>query len=213
MAILHNIFGKSSASPDPVSFDVSRYEFQGVRDRVKVWHTGAGDALGLYFFARQPDIPSGLASTLQLRESYASRLGDKFRVIECRVQALDGVSAVGLIVGGLDPQTGGSVYIGSLTLPFRDFSYVIKMQTYERGDTGLRETMLIDRALGNGTGSIQDGLFVPNDWSFDDEQFDSLVPDHPLPRLRREIKSLAQSVKIAEQVKRKAAFALPPEID
>ena len=212
MGILRNIFGKHPASPDSVTFDVSRYEYQGVRDGAKVWHTPDGDGLGIYFFQRQPDIPSGLASVLQLRESYSSKIGNKFRVIECQVKPFDNVPTVWLVVGGLDEQTRGSVYVGSLTIPFRDFSYVIKMQTHERDTTGMREAMLVARALGDGTGKIQDGKFVPNGWSFDDERFDNLLPQHPLSRLRQELRLVARSVKIDEKVKRKDPFDLPQDV-
>jgi hypothetical protein len=212
MGILRNIFGGQSASPDSVTFDVSLYEFQGVRDGAKVWHTADGDGLGIYFFRKRPDIPIGLASTAQLRGSYSSKLGDKFRVVDCRVQPLDEIPSVRLIVGGLDQKSGGAVFVGSLTIPFRDFSYVIKMQTHERGVTGMREAILVEQALRNGTGSVLDGKFVPNGWSFDDEQFDALLPKHPLSRLRHELRLIAESVRIDEKVKRAEPFDLPQDV-
>jgi hypothetical protein len=209
MGIFRNIFGGQPASPDSVTFDVSRYEFQGVRDGAKVWHTADGDGLGIYFFHKKPDIPVGLTSTLQLRESYSSAHGDKFRVVDCCVQPLDEIPSVRLIIGGLDQKSGGAVFVGSFTIPFRDFSYVIKMQTHERGVTGMREAILVEQALRDGTGSIQDGKFVAHGWSVDDERFDNLVPKHPLSRLRQELRLIAESVHIDEKVKHEAPFNLP----
>ena len=212
MGILRNIFGKQSASPDSVTFDVSRYEYQGVRDGAKVWHTAEGDGLGIYFFRKRPDIPVGLASISQLRESYSSMLGDKFRIIDCFVQPLDEIPSIRLVAGGPDPKSGGAVFVGSLTIPFRDFSYVIKMQTYERGVTEMREAIWVEQALRNGTGSIQDGKFVAHGWSVDDEQFDNLLPKHPLSRLRQELRLIAESVRIDEKVKRAEPFDLPQDV-
>ena len=64
MGIFSNLFGKPPGpSPESVTFDVSRFSYQGVRDGAKVWHTAAGDGLGIYFFGRTPDIPAGLAGT------------------------------------------------------------------------------------------------------------------------------------------------------
>ncbi len=209
MGIFRNIFGGQPASPDSVTFDVSRYEFQGVRDGAKVWHTADGDGLGIYFFHKKPDIPVGLTSTLQLRESYSSALGDKFRVVDCCVQPLDEIPSVRLIIGGQDQKSGGAVFVGSFTIPFRDFSYVIKMQTHERGVTGMREAILVEQALRDGTGSIQDGKFVAHGWSVDDERFDNLVPKHPLSRLRQELRLIAESVHIDEKVRHEAPFNLP----
>lgn len=209
MGIFRNIFGGQPASPDSVTFDVSRYEYQGVRDGVKVWHTADGDGLGIYFFHKTPDIPSGLTSTARLRENYVSMLGDKFRVVDCCVQPLDEIPSVRLIVGGLDQKSGGAIFVGSFTIPFRDFSYVIKMQTQERGVTGMREAILVEQALRDGTGSIQDGKFAAHGWSFDDAKFDNLVPKHPLSRLRIEFRIIAESVRIDKKVKRAARFDLP----
>jgi hypothetical protein len=211
MGILRNIFGGTSVSPDSVTFDVSRYEYQGVRDGAKVWHTADGYGLGLYFFDKRPDVPSGLTSASQLRDNYSSLLGDKFRVIDCKVQSSDKVPSVWLIVGGLEPASKAAVYVGSITVPFHDFSFVIKMQAAERGTTGMREAMLVARALNDGTGSIQDGKFVPHGWSVDDEQFDKLLPKHPLSRLRQELKIIAGSLRIDEKVKRATPFDLPQD--
>ena len=41
----------------------------------------------------------------------------------------------------------GIAYIGSVTLPFRDYSYVIKIQAAEVGVTGMRETIVADKLI------------------------------------------------------------------
>jgi hypothetical protein len=207
MGIFANILGEQP-STESVTFDASKYEYQGVRDGAKVWHTADGDGLGIYFFRKTPDIPQGLATTSQLRENYSSMLGEKFRVIECRVLPVDNIPAVWLVIGGQDGDNRGSVYVGSLTIPFGDFSYVIKMQAHERGTTGTREAIFVAQALRNGTGSVQDGKFVAQGSSADDEQFDNVVPKHPLSRLRRELRAIAGSVRIDEKVKRATPFDL-----
>jgi hypothetical protein len=199
------------ATPDSVTFDVSRYEYQGVREGIKVWHTPEGDGLGLYFFTRRPDIPSGLTSTSQLHEHYSAKIDSNSRVIDCKVQRFDDTPCVWTIVGNNDATTKSSVYVGSLTIPFQNFSYVIKMQSPERGITGIREAMLIANSLKTGTGAVHNGQFVPEGWSFDDEQFDRLLPQHPLSRLRRELRLIAQSVKIDVKVKREEPFDLPQD--
>lgn len=212
MEILRNIFGKPAVSPDSVIFDTSRYEYQGVHDGAKVWHTEDGYGLGIFHFLCKPDIPNGLSNVSQLQESYAGRLNGQFKIVECLVQPLDGIPSVRLILRGTDPQTNGSVYVGSFTIPFREFSYVIKMQAAERGTTGMREALLVAQALNNGTGSVQDGKFVPHGWSVDDAHFDSLVPKHPLSRLREELRAIAKSLRINENVKKAASFDLPQNV-
>ena len=150
MGILSNIFGKRpSASPDAVTFDASRYEFQGDRDGARVWFLPEGGGVGLYFFPRKPDLPAA-ASTEHLREFYANQMGGQLQVVECRVLPIDGVRSIRLIAKSIDEQTRGALYLGSLTIPFRDFSFVIKIQCSEQGTTGMREALLVAEALNKG---------------------------------------------------------------
>ncbi len=208
MGFLSTINGqRPSASPDSVKFDASRYDLQGDRGGARVWFLPEGGGVGLYFFPVKPDLPTA-ASPDQLREFYAAKMGEKLQPVECRVVPLDGVRGVWLIGKGLNEQTRGAIYIGSLTIPFRDFSFVIKIQCYEQGVTGMREALLVDEALRNGTGRIEGGRFVPIGWSFDDEQFDDRLPQHPLSRLRRELRHVASSVQIESTVRGAPRFEL-----
>jgi len=210
MGILSNIFGRRpSASPDSVTFDASRYDFQGDRDGARVWILSEGGGVGLYFFPHKPDLPMRAASVREVRDSYTARMGRNLQVVECRILPLDGVPSIWLIAKGLDEQTRGAVYLGSLTIPFRDFSFVIKIQCQEQGATGMREALLVDEALQKGTGRVEGDRFVPSGWSFDDEQFDDKLPQHPLSRVRRELRHIASSVHIEAKVKDKPRFELP----
>ena len=152
-----------------------------------------------------------MASTDQLREYYTTEMGGQHQVVECRVLPLDGVRSIWLIVKGQDQQTRGAVYLGSLTIPFREFSFVIKIQCQEQGITGMREALLVMEALRNGTGRIEEERFVPLGWSFDDEQFDGRLPQHPLSRVRRELSTIASSVRIEPIVRQEPRFELPQD--
>jgi hypothetical protein len=210
MSVFKSIFGgNSSASLDSVKFDASRYNFQGDRDGTRVWFLPGGGGVGLYFFPRKPDLPSGAKSIRQLTEFYTAQMDGQLEVVECRVLALDGVRSVWLIAKGLDEQTRGAVYLGSLTIPFRDCSFVIKIQCQEQGVTGMREALLTAEALQKGTGRVEGDRFVPSGWSFDDEQFDEKLPRHPLSRVRRELRHIASSVQIEPKVRNAAPFELP----
>jgi hypothetical protein len=209
MGILSNIFGqRPSASPDSVTFDTSRYQFQGDRDGARVWFLPEGGGVGLYFFPRKPDLPAVGASLEQLREFYVAQMAGQLQLVECRVQPADGVRSIWLIAKGQDEKTRGAVYLGSLTIPFRDFSFVIKIQCQEHGVTGMREALLVSESLGNGTGRIENGQFVPSGWSFDDEQFDDRIPKHPLSRVRRELRHIVGSLRIQPAIRNAAAFDL-----
>jgi hypothetical protein len=209
MGIFGKIFGQCpSPSLDSVTFDAALYAFQGDDDGARIWFLPEGGGVGLYFFPCKPDLPAA-ASTESLREFYAAQMGEQLQAVECRVVSLDGVRGIWLIAKGLDEQTGGAVYLGSLTIPFRDFSFVIKIQCEEQGVTGTREALLVEEALRNGTGRIEGDRFVPVGWSFEEEQFDERLPEHPLSRVRRELRHIASSVRIASTVKEEARLELP----
>jgi hypothetical protein len=209
MGFLSTIFGqRPPGSLDSVTFDACRYEFRGDRDGARVWFLPEGGGVGLYFFPRRPDLPT-VESTEQLREFYAAQMGGRLPVVECRVLPLDGVPSIWLIAKSLDEHTRGAVYFGSLTIPFQDFSFVIKIQCREQGVTGMREALLVDEALRKGTGRVEGDRFVPVGWSSDDEQFDDILPQHPLSRVRRELRRIASSVQIVPTVRNAARFGLP----
>jgi hypothetical protein len=210
VSIFSNIFGlRPSASPDSVKFDASRYQFQGDRNGARVWFLQEGGGVGLYFFSCKPDLPMRAASVVQLRDSYTTRMDGKVHVVECRVLPLDGVPSIWLITKGQDEKSRAAVYLGSLTIPFRDFSFVIKIQCQEQGATGMREALLVDEALKNGTGRVEGSRFVLSGPSFDDEQFDDRFPQHPLSRVRRELRHIASSVHIEQKVRNEPRFELP----
>ncbi len=103
----------------------------------------------------------------------------------------------------------GMTYVGSYTIPFRDSSYVIKIQCEERGTTGIREAILVDRGLKSGDITIGDSGNIVGDFAPDDEVYDKDFPDHPLSRCRRGLCMISSSLSVAEDVKRLPRFDLP----
>jgi hypothetical protein len=65
------------------------------------------------------------------------------------ITEIDGCRAIKMIVR-VPQQPSGVAHLGSLTLPFRDFSFVVKMQCAESGLIGVREAIIFDELLGNG---------------------------------------------------------------
>src|SRR5262245_54009281 len=127
-----------------IQFDASRYSFQGNRNGIQVWHLPDGGGLGLYSFDKKPDIPQNAASVSELQAYYEQLAQGGMQLVECGIIRLDGVQGSRLIAKAQEPR-GPSIYLGSLTIPFRDFSYVIKLQCAEEGATGIREAFLTNR--------------------------------------------------------------------
>jgi hypothetical protein len=106
----------------------------------------------------------------------------------------------------------GMTYVGSLTIPFRDFSFVVKVQCEERGITGGREAVLLTRWLE--THDLPAVLGDPTDlpdWHPESEEFDAEFPGHPISRVRRVLRRVCDSLVIDEGVASAAGFPLPAE--
>jgi hypothetical protein len=145
--------GDAKPSIDAVRFDTTGYEFHGELQpgRLRVWWTPEGDGLGVHFFPLPPDLPSGAASVDELAAFYFGMLGDSGgKLVETRVVAAGGCPAVRGIVS-LPQQPSGRSYIGSLTVPFRDFSFVPQVPVHrERDDDGRQRGDIARPQLGEG---------------------------------------------------------------
>lgn len=186
---------------------------------VKAWRRETGDVLSAHFFDLAPDISAPLEDLDGIRAMYREMLtASGAALVSADVLDAAGVSAVQLVCKA--PQKpSGMTYIGSLTLPFAAFSFVLKVQSFEVGMTGLRDTIVFARsgiAIEGGTapGWAQD----PYDPSYrapllrnlaDDERWDEQFPDHPLSRARKIIRHLVETARLDERVLQAPRFTGP----
>jgi hypothetical protein len=185
-------------SIEAVTFDASEMKAMTEENtiQVHVWLTVENDILTLNYFPIAPDIPSNFKDMGLLQDGYRKMISSESALIEAEAVKVDGCQALWLILRkNLQPH--GTIYLASLTIPFRDFSFVAKVQCDERGITGMRESMAsADIAM------KKDGL--DERWNFrerwiddiydsrlhegrlrnvsDDEKYDSKLPNHPLSR-------------------------------
>lgn len=212
---------------DFITFTDAGFVPQGDVDGIRVWHTPQGDGLGLYFFALPPDIKADLNNVQDVRNFCRAAMSSaNSGLIEADVVLLDGCRALQSITKQLQPQ-GGMIYIGSLILPFRDFSYVVKVQCAEWGVTGVREAAVLDALLGSGQIDLDqmgDGGEIPG-WAQDpydagvktplmrnlaeDPRYDAQFADHPLSRARAVLRQVQASLHIAPEAKTAPPFVFP----
>ena len=199
---------KPYATLDSLSFDASRYHYQGDADGKRTWLTPAGDGIGVLYFPTRPGLPAQVHSIAELEQFYQERVcNDDVRMSEFNLVTADGIRCIWMILKvSLKPT--GMVYLGSLTLPFAQFSYVIKMQCIERGVAGLRETMLLLKAQQDGSVTIGEDGNITGAWNPDDAIHDAEFPDHPLSRLRAEFTHIVTSLQVGEAIKNEARFDL-----
>lgn len=222
-----------------ISFDDSGWRFhrqsQDDADNARFWtNEENGDSLSLQYFAAPPDIPAPLEEIDKIHDMHrdiAKSCGGA--IIQVDTVAVDeSIPAIKAIIKQPQQPTG-MTYVGSLTLPFRDSSYVFRMQCREVGMTGMRETcvamMGAEPSEGSGGAWSLSSLPKANEWSQDpydpsvrgplmrnkaeDEAYDEKFPTHPLSRLRRQLSRMQESIRVAGDTKAQPAFLGPTARD
>jgi hypothetical protein len=213
-------------SRTPITFDETGFERQGERDGVVVWFTPNGDGLGLFHYAIPPDIGADLKSVDSVRAFYRESIRESgLGVIEIETVVVDGITAVRTLFK-IAQEPAGRTYLGALTLPFQQFSYVLKVQCEEHGITGLRDTLVLTSLMHSGETDIDASTGVPAGWLDDPydlheagpmtrnkserPEYDSQFPDHPLSRARRVLDHLERTVIVDDEIKRQPGFAWHP---
>ncbi len=200
-----------------VTFDASRFHSQGERDGARVWHTPAGDGIGVFYFSLKPDIEADVRSLEKIRQAARSRVtAAGAAIIEVETTTIDGCLALRQIIK-VPQQPHGMAYVGSLLLPFRDFSFVIKVQCQEHGTTGMRDAIILNEALGDRRVTVDPDRKELEGWMRDPydpalrrgfhwnlseaREYDVRFPNHPLSRLRPVLTHLELTLRATKEVK------------
>jgi hypothetical protein len=204
--------GAAQTSLDAVRFDDIGYAFQGEPQpgKLRVWQTPEGDGLLVYFFSAPPDLPANAGSVEVLAAFYRRLMGDSGgKLVEARVVVAGGCPSVRTILS-VPQQPSGRTYVGSLTVPFRDFSFVLKCQCPEHGHTGLKAALLFARSrAANEPMTIEGERFTIPGFDVDDPKHDAEFPHDPVARARRILDHLAGSLVVAAEARSLPGFALP----
>ena len=184
------------------------YEGDGIGH--PVWRFSDGDAVGIFFFSIKPDLPHTHEMTRFVSEFEERVHASGARPVECSVLEVRGLPMVRAIVK-VPQKPHGMAYLGSFTLPFARFSYVIKAQCEERGITGVREAVLFAEGFEAKTVTIEPESANPitGDWKPDSAEFDERFPQHPLSRLRRHLQEIPRCLRLDDRLLAQARFELP----
>ncbi|MEW6657049.1 MAG: hypothetical protein AB1424_00160 [Thermodesulfobacteriota bacterium] len=205
-----------------ISFDETDFKYQGERDGVHLWFTPMGDGLGLYSYLIPPDIGADLHDVVGLRAFYRRIADDAgLGVIEIE-QVIVGECKVVRTLFKMAQEPAGRTYLGSLTFPFRDCSYVLKVQCPEHGVKGLRDTVVSMNLMQAGkigfdpdTGAVAgwlDDPYDPNERGpmtrnqSERPEFDAQFPEHPLSRARLVLDHLQRTVQVEETVRKQPKY-------
>jgi hypothetical protein len=215
MIFLKNLFSSSKPTIDSVRIDSTAWTQQEKTSSKCMWETDDYPAvLTLNFFNIPPDLPCLPSNIEVLRPFYRKLLTqNKGGLIEVSTLLVENVPGVKTIFKfPLEPK--GMSYLGSITLPFKNCSYVVKMQAYEEGITGMREAVIGEKMTREGKIiSMEEGA---ERWSIDPydpeikegtlmnlsekEEYDFIFPEHPLTFIRNKLKALQESIQLREEL-------------
>lgn len=163
--------------------------------------------LSLNFFSIKPDLPT-IKEIDTLRSFYRKTISKiKGGLIEVDIVSINSIAAVKTIFKIPQEETG-MIYLASLTIPFEDYSFVVKIQSNEVGMTGMRDSFVLNKLLGNGevtfaNEGIENWFSDPYDPSLkdgtlmnksEDEIYDEEFPDHPLTIARSLINEISKKI-------------------
>ena len=158
------------------------------------------------YFGLPPDLPTEQSTVEAFFAQYESLM--QVDVVEAGIENVADLSVIRIIVK--IPQTPtGMTYLGSYTVPFQDFCYVVKIQCEERGMTGIRETDLLSKGLASGEVELDELGNITGDWDPDNAVHDADFPDHPLSRCRRGLHIVASSLSLTDEMRILPKFKLP----
>ncbi len=208
-------------SAESLRFDIRGLRIVDTGSALREWVSGADDHIALHFFDKPPDIAASLSDITGIRHFYRERaVAAGSGLVEAEVLRVAGCAAIRIIVK--TPQAaGGMNYLASLTLPFRDFSYVIKVSCLARGIAGTREAVVLNQALAGGEVTLSpqgvaqgwardpygDPGLHPVLWNLSDAQrHDVRFPDHALSRARALLARIEATARLDDTARRAAPF-------
>jgi hypothetical protein len=203
-----------------ITFNRTGFEAQEMEDNVPIWLTPQGDRLKLHYYPIPPDIDADLNNIDSVRSTYRKLVDEAgFGLIEVETVIIDDCIAVRKLFKG-QQEPNGRLYLGVLTFPFRDFSFVLKVQCNEIGVTGIRDSIILNNMIGTGEVDIDSGSMIgwlddpynPNEMGpmtrnkSERPEYDTQFPDHPLSRARWVLNHLECTVKIKDIIKIQPSF-------
>lgn len=200
-----------------LSIDSFGWPLVSSTDSAIQWRDGV-DVLSLNYFPVAPDVAGFPDEDRALSDQFRSdESSGGYAAVDAHwTREPSGRPVAQLILKA--PQKGsGMIYQGSLIIPFAACSWIVRLQRHEVGTTGIREALWLDQHLASG-GSLQEAGIdtsaepLPADSApppvrrgpADDPEWDDLVPQHPLSRLRRGMTSVLASVRLSPQAQRLA---------
>lgn len=210
---MFSFFKKNKISIDSLTLPDQGWELTKSEKGLKTWENEAGSAmLSLHYFDQPPDLPGMDISILRsfYRNQIVSTSGGLIEVKQIEIRECMAIRTLCKIP--INPS--GMAYVGSITLPFRKSSFVVKIQAVETGITGMREAIISDKLLQEEVIGTDDNPYAgwaqdPYDDKFqggtlknksEEAEYDQMFPEHPLSVVRQILNHLENSIELSESV-------------
>ena len=198
-----------------ISFPTFDWEVMKEDDYFKQWiNKEQTVALSINFFDSKPDLPY-LNEIDVVREFYRKELSaHNGGLIEVNIKEIEDYKTIKTIFKISQEPTGIS-YLSSLTFPFKEYSFVIKIQSLEYGMTGTRESEIIASLLENNELTPNGDSYL--EWARDpyknefkegllmnlseQEIYDSLYSNHALSKARKLINTIEGELVFDDELK------------
>ena len=207
---------------DLISVETPNSKPDELSNNKKVFYLNDYDDLSINLFDYPPDITAKNDTEFELQNNYRKLAYESGgAIIEVKKVKLGSFDTIKVIMK-MPKKPSGMNYIGSYTIPFKNFSYVVKVQCSEQGITGIRDTVVFEMMIRNGTVKINDEKGILEGWMsdpYDDsihlpfmmnlsesEEFDNMFPKHPLSRVRKYLKHIEETIKIDESLLKEPKF-------
>jgi hypothetical protein len=202
---------------DSLTFDTTGLAQDPDQGNTRIWLAPDQDIYALHYYPVPPNIDAALQDIDAVRARYrevARQAGGA--IIEVDVRSVDGCDVVVVLIK-VPQKPAGMTYMALLTAPFRDFSFVVKVQCQETGTTGARDMAVFAALMRTGEIAFDEKAGVAVGWMADpydasiaapmlrnrseDVAYDPQFPDHPLSRARRALRRIEDTLRFSDEVK------------
>ncbi len=217
---MFNLFKSKKATINSISIPDFGWEQVKNEAEMQQWLNPAQSiALSINFFDQKPDLPTAKDIDL-LRDYYRDQIVvPNGGLIQADLINLKTYSAIKTMFK-IPQNPTGMTYLGSLTIPFKKCSYVVKIQAVEVGTTGLRDSLVSNQLLTEGKitlgGAGFENWFVdPYDPSFkkgtlmnasEELAYDAMFPEHPLSQARNLLTQIESQIVFADELSKYKKF-------
>ncbi|MFT5819074.1 MAG: hypothetical protein ACI8ZM_000296 [Crocinitomix sp.] len=195
------LFNRSKPDINSISFPTFGWRLETKTKAVKYWiNEEETMALTVNYFDLEPDLPS-IKDIDTLREFYRTQIAEaNGGLIQVDLVKIAGYTFIQTLFK-IPQEPSGMLYLVSLTIPFENCSYVIKIQAPEFEPTGMRDSIIADKLMQKGEISAgengyENWMTDPYDPEFkggtlmnksEAANYDKDFLDHPLSQARKMI--------------------------